>query len=98
VRRPIRSLGGVAIAIAVVIGGCTGPDEGPKATPATPGPAPKSSSSEPTVRDMKPAEPKPDEPKSTAKGNAEAKPSDEPPPLVPPAGAKDERPDATKPK
>jgi hypothetical protein len=100
VRRPIRSLSGVtiAVAIAVVVGGCGGADEGPKAPPTTPSPAAKSPPPEAPVRDMKPAEPKPDEPKTAAKGISDAKPSDEPPPLVPPAGAKDERPDAAKPK
>jgi hypothetical protein len=88
----------IAIAIAVVIGGCGGPDEGPKAAPTAPGPVAKSAPPEATVRDMKPAESKPDEPKAAAKRNAEAKTTDEPPPLVPPAGAKDERPDASKPK
>ena len=86
-RRPIRALGGLAIAIAVIMVGCNGKDEAPKAGPnPPPGGAATSPPKETPVRDMKPAEPKPDEAKTAPAGKAEAKPSDEPPPLVPPAG------------
>lgn len=95
-RRPIRATGGLAIisVIAVIMAGCNGPDEGPKAAPTSPGPAATSSPAETPVRDMKPADPKPDDAKAAPAPKAEARPSDEPPPLVPPAGAKDEQPDA----
>ncbi len=95
-RRPIRSLGGLTIAFALA--GCNGADEGPKAAPAVPSPGEKSPAPETPIRDMKPAEAKPDEPKTSTKGAPESRASDEPPPLVPPAGAKDEHPDAARPR
>jgi hypothetical protein len=83
VTRLVRSLGGLVLAS---LAGC-GADEGAKSPPAeAPAPSAKAPAAEAPVREMKPAE-----------KAAEASP-DEPPELVAPAGAKDERPDAPKPK
>jgi hypothetical protein len=85
VTRLVRSLGGLVLASSV---GCGGAEEGAKSPPAdTPAPAAKSPAAEAPVREMKPAE-----------KAADAKHADEPPELVAPAGAKDERPDAANPK
>ena len=101
-KRPVRSLAILAVAFAMA--GCNSEDN-PKATPGSPSPGPTSASKSPgpeaPVRDMNPADPKADdkadEPKPAGKV-VEPKADDEPPPLVPPAGATDERPDAAKPR
>jgi hypothetical protein len=86
VKRLVRSLGGLILASLAGCGG--GAEEGPKTPPAeTPAPAAKSPAGEAPVREMKPAE-----------KAADARPTDEPPELVAPAVAKDERPDTGKPK
>ena len=97
-KRPVRSL---AILIAAMASAACDSENSPKAAPGPPAPAqasvPKSPGPEAPVRDMKPADIRADEPKPAGKPE-DSKAVDEPPPLVPPAGAKDERPDATKPK
>ncbi len=92
--RLVRLVGGLIVA---TVAGCGGAEEGAKSPPAdTLPPAKGSPVSEAPVREMKPAE-KGDEDRPGAK-SAEAKPANEPPELVAPAGAKDERPDAATPK
>lgn len=99
VKHPVRSL--AVLAVAVVTASCNSGDS-PKAVPGSsaPVPAPASVAKPPEsaapVRDMRPADPRPEEPKPVKTG--ESKSADEPPPLVPPAGSKDERTDAAGPK
>jgi hypothetical protein len=78
------------LAVAASLGGCNNdplPPVPPKLEPAPP--APLKIAIDPAPKDMKPAEGKTPEVKAP-----EGKVVDELPPLVPPAGSKDERPDA----
>jgi hypothetical protein len=91
VRLPYRIVAHIgSLAVAATLGGCNNdlpPVELPVAKPAPA--APPQLVADPAPKDMKPAESKAPEVKP-----ADGKTVDELPPLVPPAGGKDERPDA----
>jgi hypothetical protein len=70
-----------------MLAGCDSPAEPPPKVEPPAQPAPAVKAPETPVREMKPAE-----------RAADTKPTDEPPELVAPAGAKDEHADAAKPK